>query len=127
MNDTLNLIARLLLAQIFILAGLTKLGTGYAGTEAYMASMGVPALLLPAVIALEVGGGLALAVGLMARPAAAALAVFTLLAACIFHNHFADSMQMILFMKNLAITGGLLMVVAYGGGRLSLDALRARS
>lgn len=69
----------------------------------------------------EVGGGLLLIVGYQARIAAAALAVFTVLAAVFFHNSFADQNQMIHFMKNLAITGGLLQVIAFGAGALSLD------
>lgn len=123
-NETLqnysSLVARILLSVMFIMGGYSKIG-GYEGTQGYMESVGVPGMLLPLVIVLELLGGLALLVGWHARIAAFLLAGFTLLAALIFHNNFGDQMQMILFMKNLAITGGLLMVVAFGAGKLSID------
>lgn len=115
MNDTIKLVARVLLAAIFIIAGYQKIG-GYEGTAGWMSSMGVPGALLPLVILLELGGGLALLVGFMSRYAALALATFTLLAAVLFHFNFADQTQSIMFMKNLAIAGGLLMVYASGPG-----------
>ncbi|WP_341504220.1 DoxX family protein [Gallaecimonas sp. GXIMD4217] len=117
----LPLAGRILLALIFLLSGLHKIG-GYADTQAYMEQMGVPGLLLPAVIMVEVGGGAALILGWFTRWAALALAVFTLLAAMLFHADFNDQMQFIMFMKNLAITGGLLMLAAHGAGCWSLDA-----
>ncbi|WP_232199395.1 DoxX family protein [Thioalkalivibrio thiocyanodenitrificans] len=117
------LAGRVLLAVMFLLAGLDKIG-GFQGAQAYMAAFGVPGLLLPLVILLEVGGALALIAGLWTRWAALLLAAFTLLATLIFHLDFGDSMQQILFMKNLAITGGLLYVGARGAGAWSLDARR---
>lgn len=120
MNNYLNLAGRILLAQIFIIAGIGKI-TGYAGTEAYMAAMGVPGALLPLVIALEIGGGLALILGWKTKWVAYALAAFTIVAAVIFHHNFADAMQKINFMKNLAIAGGFLILAASGPGTLSLD------
>jgi putative oxidoreductase len=117
------LAGRVLLAVMFLLAGLDKIG-GFQGTQAYMTAFGVPGVLLPLVILLEVGGALALIAGLWTRWAALLLASFTLLAALIFHLDFGDSMQQILFMKNLAITGGLLYVGALGAGAWSLDARR---
>lgn len=126
MDKLLNLIGRLLLAQIFIMAGVSKLGAGYVGTQDYMTSAGIPGILLPLVIILEFGGGLALIVGLFTRWVALALAIFSLLAAVFFHTNFADQMQSIMFMKNLAIAGGLLLLVRYGGGKLSIDARRAQ-
>jgi putative oxidoreductase len=120
MNDIFNLIGRLLLAQIFLISGLSKFGA-WEGTQAYMAAMGVPGALLLAVVALEVLGGLALALGLFARPVALALAAFSLLAALLFHADFGDQNQLIHFMKNLAMAGGLLFVWLHGAGRLSLD------
>ncbi|MGI0021177.1 MAG: DoxX family protein [Nitrososphaera sp.] len=123
MNDYIVLVTRLLLAQIFILSGLTKLGS-YAATQGYMESMGVPSLLLPLVIALEIGGGLSLVVGWLARWSALALAGFCIAAAVLFHWNFADQMQAINFMKNLAMTGGLLLLYVHGAGRLSMDARR---
>jgi putative oxidoreductase len=123
MSNITQLIARILLGQMFLLAGLSKLGEGaYAGTQAYMESVGVPGMLLPLVILLEIGAGLAVLVGWQSRMAAIALAGFTLLAALIFHFSPDDQMQMILFMKNTAISGGLLMLAAHGAGAFSLDA-----
>ncbi len=120
MEKSLNLVGRIFLAHIFLIAGVNKI-FGYQGTQGYMESMGVPGELLPLVIILEIGGALALIVGWKTRWAAAALAGFSIAAAAIFHTDFADQMQMILFMKNWAMAGGLLMVVAYGAGELSLD------
>jgi len=123
MDRYVNLAGRILLASIFLMAGLNKIG-GYAGTQGYMESVGVPGGLLPLVILLEVGGALALIVGWQTRIAAWALAGFTLLAAVIFHNDFGNQMQMIMFLKNLSIAGGLLIVAANGAGAFSLDARR---
>lgn len=120
LNASLVLVARALAAAIFIMAGISKLGAGYAGTEAYMASMGVPGALLPLVIALEIGGGLAVLFGFQARLAAFALAVFCVVSAFLFHTD-ADQMQQIMFMKNLSMAGGLLAFTVFGAGRLSLD------
>jgi len=120
MNKISQLAARVLLGHIFLLAGINKI-SGYAASQGYMESVGVPGMLLPAVIALEIAGGLAIILGCQARIAALALAGFTALAAVIFHSNFADQMQMILFMKNLAITGGLLLVVTHGAGAFSID------
>jgi putative oxidoreductase len=115
------LIGRLLLALIFVLAGLNKI-VNYGGTLGYMQSFGVPALLLPATIAIEVLGGFAVALGWRARIAALILAGFTILAAGLFHAQFSDQQQMTNFLKNLAIAGGLLTLAAHGPGALSLDA-----
>nr|WP_294864043.1 DoxX family protein [uncultured Pseudogulbenkiania sp.] len=112
--DKLALIAsRVLLAQLFIISGFGKI-TGYAGTQGYMQAMGVPGALLPLVILVELGGGLLLVAGLLTRWVALALAGFTLVSALIFHTHFADQIQMIMFMKNLSITGGLLLLAFPG-------------
>lgn len=119
-EKVLNLIGRILLAHIFILSGFNKI-MGYSGTQQYMESMGVPGILLPLVILVELGGGLALLLGWQTRIAAWVLAAFTVASALIFHTNFADQMQMISFMKNMAITGGLLFVAAYGADELSLD------
>ena len=119
----LDLVVRLLLAQIFIIAGAGKI-SGYAGTQSYMEAFGVPGELLPLVIIAELGGGLPLAAGLLTRWVALALAGFTLVSALIFHFDFAEQAQMIAFMKNVAITGGLLLLVRHGAGRFSLDGWR---
>ena len=123
MERYVNLAGRILLASIFLIAGLNKIG-GYAGTQGYMESVGVPGGLLPLVILLEVGGALALIIGWQTRIAAWALAGFTLLAAILFHNDFGNQIQMIMFLKNLSIAGGLLIVAANGAGAFSLDARR---
>jgi putative oxidoreductase len=125
MNNLLNLGGRLLIAQIFVLSGVTKLGA-WAGTQAWMESMGVSGTLLGPVVALEIGGGLALAAGALTRLTAAALAAFALGAAVLFHADFGDANQVIHFMKNLAMAGGLSMVLAHGAGRYSLDAWWSR-
>jgi len=111
---------RVLIALIFIMSGISKLGS-FAGTQAYMESAGVPGMLLPVVIVLELLGGLAIIVGWHTRLAAFLLAGFTLLSGVLFHGNFGDQMQMIMFMKNLAITGGFLMIVALGAGPWSID------
>lgn len=123
MDKISTFIGRLLLAQIFLIAGIGKI-TGYAGTQGYMEAFGVPGSLLPLVILLEVGGGLALVLGWHTRWTAWALAAFSVGAALIFHHNFADQTQMIMFMKNLAIAGGLLFVATHGAGALSLDQRR---
>ena len=115
-----TLLGRIMLAAIFLQSGYGKIG-GYAGTQGYMEKFGVSGQLLPLVIAVELLGGILLVVGWMTRWAALALAGFTLIAALYFHTDFADRMQIIHFMKNLAITGGLLVLFGQGPGRWSLD------
>ncbi|WP_455235182.1 DoxX family protein [Thiogranum longum] len=116
-----QLSGRVLMSIIFITAGVSKIGA-YAGTQGYMESMGVPGGMLPLVIALEVGAGLAVLLGWQTRISAFLLAGFSVLSALIFHADFGDQMQSILFMKNLAMAGGLLMLVANGAGSWSIDA-----
>jgi len=115
-----ELTGRLLLAQIFLMAGIHKISV-YADTQGYMEAMGVPGMLLPLVILLEAGGGLMLVLGWKARWAATAMGIFSLAAAAIFHHNFADQMQMIMFMKNLSIAGGMFVLAVHGAGVLSLD------
>jgi putative oxidoreductase len=126
-QDALALVGRILIAVLFIPAGFGKL-TGFTGTVGYIASAGLP---LPqvsaaAAIVVELGLGLALLVGYRARLAALVLAVFTLAASFFFHNYWAvpadkAMVQQLMFMKNVAITGGLLAFVAFGAGRYSVD------
>lgn len=120
MEKYVNLAGRILLAHIFLLAGINKI-TGYSGTQGYMEAMGVPGMLLPLVILLEIGGALALIAGWQTRLAAYALALFSIVSALIFHSNLGDQMQMILFMKNWAMAGGLLVLAANGAGAFSLD------
>jgi putative oxidoreductase len=116
-----QLAGRVLMSVIFLTAGAGKIGA-YAATQGYMESMGVPGGMLPLVIALEVGAGLAVLLGWQTRISAFLLAGFSVLSALIFHADFGDQTQSILFMKNLAMAGGLLMLVANGAGSWSLDA-----
>jgi putative oxidoreductase len=120
-----ELAGRVLLASLFLLSGLSKLGA-YSATAAYMASAGVPGALLPVVIATEALGALAVILGWKTRIAAALLAGFSLLAAFTFHNNFADQIQMIMFLKNVSITGGFLLLIANGAGPISIDRRLAR-
>lgn len=125
MNTQLALLGRIGLSLIFIISGWGKIA-GYAATQGYMEAMGVPGALLPLVIALELGGGLALLAGAFTRWIALAIAAFSLLSAAIFHADFGDAAQAISFWKNVAMAGGFLMLAAHGPGALSVDALLAR-
>jgi putative oxidoreductase len=120
MNGILQLLGRIMLALIFVIAGVGKL-TDPAGTAGYMQAMGVPTLLLWPTIALELLGGLAVAVGFKVRYAALALAGFSVLTAIIFHSNFAEQMQSILFLKNIAMAGGLLLLAVGGKTAYSVD------
>lgn len=123
MKEYAQLIARILLAQIFLASGWGKIWN-FAGTQEYMASHGMPltALFLLGAIAFEIGGGLSVLTGYKAQWGAIALVIFLIPTTLIFHTAFSDRMQVIQFMKNSAIIGGLLMVACYGAGALSLDA-----
>lgn len=125
MNAILSLLGRVGLSMIFINSGWGKIA-GYEGTQGYMEAMGVPGALLPLVIALELGGGLAIAAGFFTRWIALALAAFSVVSAAIFHANFADPMQAISFWKNIAMAGGFLLLAANGPGALSIDALLQR-
>ena len=113
-------IGRVFIALIFVMSGLNKLGN-YANTAGWMDAMGVPDGLLPVVIVLEVLGGLAIIIGWQTRIASFLLAGFCLLSALLFHNNLGDQNEMIQFMKNVAIAGGLLFLTAHGAGKFSLD------
>jgi putative oxidoreductase len=116
------LVGRILIAAIFVLSGFSKL-TAPAGTIAYIQAAGLPAPMLAYAIALtvELGGGLLLIAGYRTRIVAAILTAFAFATAIGFHHDLADQNQFIHFFKNVAMAGGLLQVVAFGGGRLSLD------
>lgn len=111
---------RALLGSLFVISGAQKIGA-FEGTAGYMAAFGIPGALLPAVIAFEIVAGLALVLGYRARLAALLLAGFSLLAGVVFHFDLADQIQTIMLLKNVAIAGGLLAVVAAGSGPLALD------
>ena len=115
-----ELAGRIFLSGLFLLSGLGKVGA-YAATAAYMSSVGVPGVLLPVVIATEVLGATAIVLGWQTRVSALLLAGYSLLAALIFHTNFADQIEMIMFLKNVSIAGGFLLLVANGAGPLSFD------
>lgn len=130
LQDPMTLVGRLLLAFLFLPAGIGKIA-GFAGVSGYIASKGLPLPELGAAIAIvvEVGGGLALIAGFGTRYAALALALFTLVATFIFHNYWgvpADQayVQQLMFNKNIAVVGGLLLLAAQGAGAWSVDAKR---
>jgi putative oxidoreductase len=119
-SDFAELGGRILLAAIFLISGLGKIGA-YAQTAGYMSAVGLPGALLPAVIAFEVLGAIAIIVGWKTRLTAILLAGFTLVSGLLFHSNFADQIQMIMFLKNVSIAGGFLLLAAHGAGALSLD------
>jgi putative oxidoreductase len=122
-----SFVGRLLIGIPFAMSGFGKL-VAYGATTAYIASAGlpVPPLAYAIAVLVELGGGLLLIAGYQARSVALAMAVFSLAAAVSFHNNFADQNQMIHFLKNVMMAGGLLQVVAFGAGAISLDARLSR-
>jgi putative oxidoreductase len=131
-QNILSFLGRTLIALLFIPAGLSKIG-GFAGTVGYIASHGVPMPLLAAAVAIgaELGLGLLLLVGYQARWAAMGLAIFTFVITFVFHNFWAvpaDQMvqQQQAFFKNMAVVGGLFVIVALGAGRWSIDSRQHR-
>lgn len=117
--DVASLLARLLIAPLFIVFGFEKIA-GYASSVGYMEAYGMPGILLPLAIVVELGGGLAILLGVYARWAALALAGFCIFTALVFHTGwFGDGGQgqFINFMKNLAVAGGLVLLAAHGPGR----------
>lgn len=133
LKNPLALVGRLLLASLFLPAGIGKL-TGFAGTVAYISSAGLPAPTLAAVAALivEIGGGIAMIAGAGTRIAAFILALFTLVASFVFHAYWAvpadqQYVTQLLFFKNIAVTGGLLTLAAWGVGAWSIDERGAKN
>ena len=124
MNNLAAPVGRALMALIFILGGLSKFGD-LAGTGAYMQGVGLPAILAGPAAAFELLGGLAVLLGWRTRLVAPLLAGFCVVTAALFHSNFSDQMQMIMFMKNLAMAGGFLTLYAHGAGAMSLDARKA--
>ena len=121
MKKYVPLIGRILLGLIFVMSGINKM-SGFEGTQQYMASQGMPmtSFFLVGAIAVEIFGGLSVILGVKARWGAAALFAFLIPATLIFHTNFGNQTQMIMFLKNLSIMGGLLFVITYGAGPLSL-------
>lgn len=123
MTGIVQLIGRIMLALIFILAGVGKISDP-AGTIGYMQSAGLPGILLWPTIALELLGGLALAIGYKTRLVAFALAGFCILASIFFHRDFANEVNMYMFLKNISIAGGLLLLAVGGHTAFSVDSRR---
>jgi putative oxidoreductase len=122
----LPFIGRLMIGLPFAMSGLGKLAA-YGATTGMISAAGLPLapLAYAVAVAVELGGGLLLIAGYRARPVALALAVFSLAAAVSFHNNFADQNQMIHFLKDVMMAGGLLQITAFGAGALSLDNRRS--
>ena len=131
MQSTINnfgpLIGRILLAAIFLMSGIGKIG-GFAGTAGYMASKGIPMtdVLLALTIVIEIGAALMLIAGFKARLGATALLLWMIPVTFLFHNFWAmpadqQMIQQIMFMKNLGLMGGMLYIMAFGSGPMSID------
>ena len=120
MTKTLDLIARILISALFFLNGIFKINS-YEGTMGWMESFGLPGILLIPAIALEIIGPILIVIGYQTRIAAAALSLFCLATAIIFHNDFADQSQLTAFLKNIALTGGFLFLVVNGAKGFCLD------
>ncbi len=133
MERYFSVVGRILLSLIFLLSGIGKIAD-WPGTAGYMASMGMPAIpfFLTMALLFELAGGVSLLVGFKARLGALGLIVFLIPTTLIFHNFWAYAgmerqMQLINFLKNLAILGGLSLVAAFGPGPASLDARRSQT
>lgn len=123
-NPIFSLGGRVMIALIFVLAGLNKI-PAIEGMQGYMEAMGVPGILIYPTILFEVGAALAIIAGFQTRIVALLLAGFTLLTAFIFHNQLGDQMQFLMFIKNIAIAGGFLFLARHGAGELSFDNRRS--
>ena len=125
-SSTTILLGRILLAVIFLLSGFGKL-TAISGTAAYFGALGLPVPTVTAVVVglIELLGGVAILLGFQTRVAAWVLAIFTIATGLVAHTGWADQMQMIQFLKNLAITGGFILLASSGAGAYSIDAKRA--
>jgi putative oxidoreductase len=125
MNSYLPFIGRVLIGLPFAMSGLSKLAA-YGLTTEKIAAVGLPFPSLAFAVAVELGGGLLLVLGYRVRPVALALAVFSVLTAVAFHSNFADQNQMIHFLKNVMMAGGLLQVAAFGAGAISIERWRRK-
>jgi putative oxidoreductase len=127
-SSYLSFVGRVLLGLPFAMSGLSKLAA-YGSTTAAIAAAGLPfpPLAFVVAVAVELGGGLLLVLGCRVRPVALALAIFSLVTAVSFHSQFADQNQIIHFLKDVMIAGGLLQIVAFGPGAISIEQWRRRS
>lgn len=126
LENSVLLLARIMMPILFIVAGYGKLGDAYAGTQQYMQAMGVPGFLLPLTILLELGGGLAVLFGFLTRTMAIFTAVFCVLTSLLFHINFSVEPNSLMFMKNMTIAGGFLLLAVTGPGKFSIDHLLNR-
>src|SRR5215470_4640946 len=128
MNSYLPFFGRVLIGLAFAMSGLSKLAA-YGPTTAMIAAVGlpVPPFAFAVAVAVELGGGLLLVLGYRVRPVALALAAFSLTTAVSFHSNFADQNQMIHFLKNVMMAGGLLQIAAFGAGAISIEQWRRKS
>jgi putative oxidoreductase len=128
MNSYLPVFGRVLIGLPFAMSGLSKLAA-YGSTTEKIAAVGLPLppLAFAVAVAVELGGGLLLVVGCRVRPVALTLAAFALATAVSFHSNFADQNQMIHFLKNVMMAGGLLQIAAFGAGAISIEQWRRRS
>ncbi|KID58799.1 membrane protein [Pseudoalteromonas luteoviolacea] len=126
LSNAANLLGRVGLSVIFILAGVNKIQY-FEGNAQYLASGGLPEFLLPLVIAFELIGGLFILAGALTQLTALAFAGFCVVSALVFHNNLADQMQFFMFFKNIAMAGGFLALASTGAGRFSVDHKLAKS
>ncbi|MCF6438768.1 DoxX family protein [Pseudoalteromonas luteoviolacea] len=126
LSNAANLLGRVGLSIIFILAGMNKIQY-FEGNAQYLASGGLPEFLLPLVIAFELVGGLFILAGALTQLTALAFAGFCVVSALVFHNNLADQMQFFMFFKNIAMAGGFLALASTGAGRFSVDHKLAKS
>ncbi|KZN49772.1 DoxX family protein [Pseudoalteromonas luteoviolacea] len=126
LSNAANLLGRVGLSAIFILAGMNKIQY-FEGNAQYLASGGLPEFLLPLVIAFELIGGLFILAGALTQLTALAFAGFCVMSALVFHNNLADQMQFFMFFKNIAMAGGFLALASTGAGRFSVDHKLAKS
>ncbi|MBD1226783.1 DoxX family protein [Xenorhabdus griffiniae] len=120
-EDSGLLVARILISVLFIIAGYGKLGDAYAGTQQFMEAMKVPGILLPLTILLELGGGLAVMFGLLTRTTTVFTFIFCILTALLFHSDFSNDLNLTMFLKNISISAGYLLLAMMGPGRFSID------
>jgi putative oxidoreductase len=116
----MSLVSRILLSVLFVLGGYGKI-TAIAATQGYMESKGIPGILVYPTILLELGGGILIILGFQTRIVAALLAGFCVVSALIFHSDLGDQSQFILFLKNLGLAGGFLLLVQHGAGAVAID------
>ena len=120
MIKALDLFGRILISSLFFLNGIFKINN-YEGTIGWMESFGMPGILIIPAIGLEIFGPILIIIGYQTKIAAAALSLFCLATAIIFHNDFSDQMQFVAFMKNIALAGGFLFLVVNGAKGYCLD------